>query len=138
MIEARNCTDARRWRQRSWWSAVLIAGVCLAAWPSGAQAQFNPFRSYKGPALTQEDKDLGQAAAVKLLTQDQAEVGKSEAWAGLKSGNSGAVSVQKAYQRQGMECRAVRSEVRYKNAATPPRTLDLNVCRIKTGERKLM
>jgi hypothetical protein len=112
MTEARNCRDAWLWRQRTLWSAVLISGAFLAALPSGAQAQINPFRTYKGPSLTQEDKALGQAAAVKLLTQDQAEVGKFEAWAGPKSGNSGTISVQKAYQRQGMDCRALRSEVR--------------------------
>jgi surface antigen len=115
----------------------LIFSVFLAAWPSDAGAQINTFRGYKGPVLSKEDLASGQAAANKLLTEDQAQVGKSEDWAGPTSGNTGSISVQKAFQRQGMECRTL-SEVRYKIASASPWTFNLNVCRIKTGEWKLM
>jgi hypothetical protein len=120
-------------------SAALLVGGCLSAWPTGAHAQINPFRGYKGPTLSKEDLASGRAAAAKLLTEDQAEVGKSEDWAGPTSGNTGSISVQKAFQRQGMECRGLRSEVRYKKAPTSsPKVLNLNVCRTKSGEWKLM
>jgi surface antigen len=92
-----------------------------------------------GRRLSKEDLASGQAAANKLLTEDQAQVGKTEDWAGPTSGNTGTISIQKAFQRQGMECRGLRSEVRYKKASTSsPRVLSLNVCRTKTGEWKLM
>jgi surface antigen len=138
MIDPRHVGDAWRSRGGSLLTVVFVAGVFLAVWPSGAQAQINPFRGYKGPTLTREDLASGQAAAGKLLTEDQGQVGKSEDWEGPSSGNSGKISVQKAFQRQGMECRTLRSEVRYKKTPTSNRTLTLNVCRIKSGEWKLM
>jgi hypothetical protein len=83
--------------------------------------------------------DSGQAAAGKLLNDDQAAMGKSEGWTGPTSGNTGTISVQKTFQRQGMDCRALRSEVHYKKTPNaPPRVFNLNVCRIKTGEWKVM
>lgn len=138
MTDPRHFRDARLSRQGSWKGVVLIFGIFLAAWPSGAGAQINPFRGYKGPTLSKEDLASGQAAANKLLTEDQAQVGKSEDWTGPTSGNTGTISVQKAFQRQGMECRTLRSEIRYKITSASPRTFHLNVCRIKTGEWKLM
>jgi hypothetical protein len=138
MTYPRNFTGIWLFGRGSWLIVVLIGGL-IAAWPSGADAQINPFRGYKGPTLSKEDLASGQAAANKLLTEDQAQVGKSEDWSGPTSGNRGSLSIQKAFQRQGMECRTLRSEVHYKKApASPPRTLNLNVCRTKAGEWKLM
>jgi surface antigen len=138
MTHSRHFKDAWLSLQGSWRGVVLIVSVFLAAWPSDAGAQINPFRGYKGPVLSKADLTSGQAAANKLLTEGQAQVGKSEDWSGPTSGNTGSISVQKAFQRQGMECRSLRSEVRYKITSASPRTFNLNVCRIKTGEWKLM
>jgi 17 kDa outer membrane surface antigen len=125
------------WRSRL--NAVLIVSGLLSAWSTGAHAQINPFRGYDGPTLSKEDLASGRAAAGKLLTEDQAEVGKTEDWAGPTSGNRGSISVQKIFRHQGMECRVLRSEVHYKKAATsPPRMLNLSVCHTKTGEWKLI
>src|SRR5947209_1385906 len=125
------------WRSRL--KAALIVGGLLSAWVTDAHAQINPFRGYRGPTLSKDDLASGRAAAGKLLTEDQAQVGKSEDWAGPTSGNTGSISVQRAFQKRGMECRVLRSEVRYKTApASSPRRLDFGVCRIKTGEWKLM
>jgi hypothetical protein len=135
----RNSIDAPLFGWGSRLSAVLIIGGLLSAWPTVSHAQINPFRGYKGPTLSKEDLASGQAAAARLLTEDQAQVGKSEDWAGPTSGNTGSISVQKAFQRQGMECRGLRSEVRYKEDSTSsPRVFNLNVCRTKAGEWKLM
>jgi hypothetical protein len=120
------------------WSVIILGGVILAAWPSGAHAQINPFRGYKGPTLSKEDYAAGNAAAQKLLTDDQAELGKSEPWTGPTSGNTGTITVEKSFRRQGMDCRALKSEVRYKKNPASPRTLNLNVCRLHSGEWKLM
>ena len=139
MTDPRKSTKDRLlgWASRS--GIILLAGGCLLAWPLGAHAQINPFRGYKGPTLTREDLAAGQAAAMKLLNDDQAEIGKSEDWAGPASGNSGSLSVQKAFQRQGMECRQLRSMVRYKRTPTAaPRVFSLNACRTPAGEWKLM
>lgn len=138
MVYLQNAMNAGLFGRGARLSAVFIVGGFLSVWPIGAHAQINPFRGYKGPVLSKEDLALGRAAAKKLLTEDQAQVGKSEDWAGPTSGNTGRISVQKAFQRQGMECRGLRSEVRYKQASAPSTVLNLNVCRIKTGEWKLM
>jgi hypothetical protein len=131
-------TQAGSPQRRSWMSMLLIAGILVTAWSSGSVAQINPFRGYKGPTLTKEDLAAGRTAAGKLLTEDQAEVGKSEDWAGPTSGNRGSFSVQKAFRRQGMDCRSLRSEVRYKNGPVQPRTFILDVCKLQSGEWKLL
>ncbi|WP_428492666.1 hypothetical protein [Rhodopila sp.] len=139
MIYPRNSIDARLIGWGSWLCAGVVVGGLLCAWPTGADAQINPFRGYKGPTLSKEDLASGRAAAEKLLTEDRAEVGKSEDWSGPTSGNSGSISVQKTFQRQGMECRGLRSEVRYKRASpSHQRVFNLNVCRTKTDEWKIM
>jgi hypothetical protein len=138
MIDRQHLADAWLSRLGSWRGVVILSSVFLTVWPSGARAQINPFRGYKGPTLSKEDLAIGQAAADKLLTADEAEIGRSEDWVGPTSGNTGSISVQKAFQRQGMECRTLRSEVRYRKTPAPPRTFSLNVCRLKSGEWKLM
>jgi hypothetical protein len=138
MIELRYTTAARLLDRKTWWCAFWVCTVLVAAWPSGAHAQINPFRGNKGPTLSKEDLGAGRAAADKLLTDDHGEVGKSEEWTGPTSGNHGTISVQRAFKRQGRDCRALRSDVRYKKIPGPPRTLNLDVCRLQTGEWKLM
>lgn len=125
------------------WGSRLIAFFVvvgsLSVWSTSVHAQINPFRGYRGPTLSKEDLASGRAAAGKLLNEDQAQVGKSEDWAGPTSGNTGSISVQKAFRRRGMECRGLRTEIRYKRALTSsPKVLNLDVCRIKTGEWKLV
>lgn len=131
--------SARRFDWAWQLGAVLVTGGCLLAWPTGAQAQINPFRGYRGPTLNKDDLDSGRAAAVKLLNDDEAQVGKSRDWAGPASGNTGSISVQRAFQRRGMECRALRTEIHYRKTPTsPPRVFNLDVCRTQAGEWKLM
>jgi hypothetical protein len=122
----------------SWWSALFIVGILMTAWSSAADAQINPFRGYRGPVLSKQDLAAGRAAAGKLLNEDHAEIGRSEDWTGPTSGNEGTITVQRAFKRQGMECRALRSEIRYKSNPAAPRTLNLDVCRIHNGEWKLL
>ncbi len=139
MTDSQNLTIHRYVRRCVWLCAVVIVGSLSFAWPGTAHAQINPFRGYKGPTLSKEDLASGRAAAAKLLTDDQAQVGKSEDWVGPTSGNTGHLSIERTFQRRGMQCRTLRSEVRYKRAPTsPPRVLNLNVCRIQSGEWKLM
>lgn len=114
--------------------AGATAVVCL--WSAGAHAQINPFRSYKGPVLTKADLEQGIQAADKLLKADEAKVGASETWTGPTSGNSGTLTVQKAFERKGSPCRSLRSVVDYKNGTK--RTWTLNVCRVANGDWKLV
>jgi surface antigen len=120
------------------WLAALIVGGLVFGGSVAAHAQINPFRGYKGPTLSKEDLAAGQAAAQKLLNDDQAQPGRSEDWAGPASGNTGTMTVQKAFKRQGMDCRQLRSEIRYKTAVpSSPRVFNLNVCHTHNGEWKL-
>ena len=139
MIDPQNFMKAPPLGWGSRLSAILIVVGALFAMPTGAYAQINPFQGYKGPMLSKEDLNSGRAAASKLLTEDEAQVGKSEDWVGPTSGNSGSIAVKRAFKQKEMECRALRSEIHYKKTpSSPPKVLNLNVCRIKTGEWKLM
>jgi surface antigen len=117
---------------------LVVCLLAVAAWPSVARAQINPFVGYKGPTLSKEDLAAGRAAAGKLLSDDHAEVGKSEDWSGASSGNQGSVTVLRAFKQRGLDCRALRSEVRYKASPAKPRTFSLNVCELKDGTWKIL
>jgi hypothetical protein len=143
MIDAQFSAEVRRsWRPSRWQAPPILAPMILAAlitvWASCADAQINPFRGYNGPTLSKEDLATGQAAAQKLLTEDEAQVGRSEQWMGKTSGNAGNISVQRAFKRQGMDCRALRMDIHYKDKPGAPRTFNLNVCRLQTGEWKIV
>jgi surface antigen len=115
---------------------LYVATAVLCFWSACAQAQINPFRSYKGPVLSKADLEQGRQAADKLLNSDAAKVGASETWTGPTSGNSGTLTVQGAFERHGTTCRSLRSVVNYK--AGTKRTWTLNVCRQANGEWKLV
>jgi len=117
---------------------ALVVGGLLSTWTIDAHAGIDPFRGYSGPRLSKEDIASGRAAAEKLLTEDQAQVGRSENWLGPTSGNTGTISVLHDFQKRGMKCRQLRSQVHYKTAPHAPRSLDFGVCRISTGEWKLL
>ena len=143
MVDAQFSAEVRRSRQLTRWQAPLILapwflGALITVWASCANAQINPFRGYNGPTLSKEDLATGRAATQKLLTEDEAQVGRSEHWSGKTSGNAGSISVERAFKRQGMECRALRMDVLYKDKPGTPRTFNLNVCRLQTGEWKIV
>ena len=111
--------------------AISALGIC-----SAAHAQINLFRGYKGPVLTKEDMDARSSAAQKLLNDDPASVGQAETWVGPKTGNQGTLTIRRVFERSGMPCRSVASEVTYKQTQTK-RAFTLTACRIATGEWKL-
>jgi hypothetical protein len=127
----------RTWSGRRNLSVRLVSVTAvLCLWSACAHAQINPFRGYKGPVLTKADLDQGRQAADRLLNADAAKVGASETWTGPTSGNSGTLTVQSTFERQGNTCRSLRSVVNYK--AGTKRNWTLNVCRLPNGEWKLV
>ena len=112
---------------------LIIVGVC---WAPSSNAQLNPFRGYRGPTLTKEDYDAASSAAQKLLQHEPAATGQAETWVGPQTGNQGTFTIRRVFQRSGMPCRAVASQVVYKQTQTK-REFNLTACRIATGEWKL-
>lgn len=112
-------------------TSVVLALLCSTSF---AQAQINPFQGYRGPTLTKSDLDAGTQAAGRLLGDNPKPVGTAEEWIGPESGNAGTLTIERAYHRQGHDCRAVRSRVTYK--AGSQRSFLLNACRV-AGQWKL-
>ena len=106
----------------------LILLAALACLPMSAHAQVNPFHGYRGPTLSRPDLDAGRQAAGRLLGADPKPVGATETWTGSTSGNSGVLTVERVYQRQGHECRAVRSRIIYRQGTE--RSFLLQACRV--------
>src|SRR5689334_4064172 len=109
----------------------LVAALALTAlaWHASAHAQINPFRGYKGPTLTREDRQAASSAAQTLLNREPASVGETETWTGPKTGNQGTFTIQRVFERSGMPCRTVVSQVVFKRTQTK-RAFDLTVCRV--------
>ena len=112
------------------WSscAALAAAVLLTFAASPATAQINPFRGYRGPVLTSADIQAGTEAADRLLAQKPAKVGASQFWVGAISGNTGTVTIERIFQQNDRECRALRAKIQYK--AGSARDWLLNVCQV--------
>lgn len=134
----RDLNTVRNKLRRGHGRVVLIAALafCAAAWVSTASAQINPFRSYKGPSLSREDLQAGQAAAQKLLDNDPASVGQAESWTVPSSGDQGTLTIHRVFERSGMPCRALASEVLVRRSQTR-RSYTLTVCRTADGAWKL-
>ncbi|MBV8095044.1 MAG: hypothetical protein JOY71_11230 [Acetobacteraceae bacterium] len=124
----------RRHYGRKIFLATSMVGA-LACGPS-VHAQINPFRGYRGPTLTREDLDAGSAAARKLLNREPASVGDTESWTAPNTGNRGTFTIQRVFERSGMPCRALASEVVHKRPQTK-RDFTLTYCRIASGEWRL-
>ncbi|HVZ09412.1 hypothetical protein [Rhodopila sp.] len=111
--------------------ALAACALLAAAWllaPGAAQAQINPFRSCRGPVLSQADRAAGREAAERLLAQPSPEVGASETWQGPTSGNGGSFTVERLFQQNGHDCRAVRASVHFKQGRE--RSFVLNACKV--------
>ncbi len=110
-------------------TGVCLLGVVVCSFPlHSAFAQINPFRNYSGPVLSKQDLAEGRQAAARLLDAPSPQVGTSEAWTNAASGNSGKLTIERIYQRNGNDCRAVRSLVHYKNGRE--RSLLLQACHV--------
>ena len=114
--------------------AALLVSAMAGAVP--AHAQINPFRSYSGPTLTKEDLSTGSAAFRSLLDKDPASIGEAQTWIDPKTGNQGKFTLRRIFERSGMPCRDVASEVIYEQTKTR-REFTLTACRVAGGEWKL-
>jgi len=108
--------------------ACLLAAVACSLPLHPAAAQINPFRNYSGPVLAKADIAAGREAAGRLLDAPSPQVGSSEEWTSPTSGNSGTLTIERLYQRDGNNCRAVRSLVHYKNGRE--RSFLLQTCNV--------
>lgn len=102
----------------------VATGAMLA---SPAMAQINPFRNYRGPVVSKADIEAARQAAARLLDAPSPQVGAWEPWNG-PTGNSGTLTIERVFRQRGLDCRAVQSDVRYRDGQT--RSLVLNACQV--------
>lgn len=118
--------------------AAVTFGLALALmveWPSSSHAQFVPFFGNMGPFLNQEDFTLADAAVHKLMDPQPAPLGTAVSWDNPVSGNSGILTMGRAYHKMGYDCRVVRWHDLFKKGTQ--RTVMLNTCHV-SGVWKLM
>ena len=112
-----------------------VAGLVFLLLATGAQAQVTPLFGNAGPFLNRADFDLADAAARKLLEPQPAAIGTVADWTDPASGNSGSLTMGRAYRKHGRDCRSVSWHDAFK--AGEKRTVALDTCRI-AGVWKLM
>ena len=115
--------------------SAFAAGFVLLLLATGAQAQIIPLFGNAGPFLNRADFEVADAAARKLLEPQPAAIGTIANWADPASGNSGTLTMGRAYQKDGHDCRTVSWHDLFKGGAE--RTVLLDTCRI-SGVWKLM
>lgn len=113
---------------------AVIAGVVLLGMPSLGQAQFTSALGWKSPMLNRTDLALANAAAQKLLNPRPAPLGTTTTWSNSASGNSGTLTMGRAFQKGSHDCRTVSWHDVFRRGGT--RTLMLDTCRI-SGRWKL-
>lgn len=116
-------------------SSVVAATAFLVCTSTGVQAQYAGFFGTQGPFLNRADLAQADLAAQRLLSLRPAVLGTSAAWAEPGSGNSGTLTLQRAYQSRGRDCRTVRRHDDFKPGAE--RTLPLDTCLVG-GRWRLM
>ncbi len=114
---------------------MLAATAFLLCASASAQAQITGFFGAQGPFLDKADLVQADQAARRLLRPRPAALGTSAAWAEPTSGDSGVLTLQRAYQSHGRDCRTVQWHDDFKSGAE--RTLLLNTCLVG-GRWRLM
>ena len=84
-------------------------------------------------ALTGAFRACHDDAMADLLNAPSPQVGSSEQWTDKASGNSGTLTIERLYQRDGHDRRAVRSLVHYRNGRE--RSFLLQTCRVNGNWR---
>ena len=107
-------------------SRVIVAALVLLGTGASARAQITGFFGDQGPFLDRADLVQADNAARRLLRPRPAAVGASETWAEPSSGDSGTLTVQRAYQSHGRDCRAVQWHDVFKSGAD--RSVLLQTC----------
>ncbi len=105
---------------------LLLDGLVLLGSGAGARAQVTGFFGDQGPFLDRADLVQADNAARRLLRPHPAAVGVSETWAEPSSGDSGTLTVQRAYQSKGRDCREVQWHDVFKSGAD--RSVLLQTC----------
>lgn len=109
-------------------TATLVRTLPLALLLIGgaAHGEAMGFLGTPGPFLDRADLVQADAAAQRLLHPQPAALGTTEAWAEPGSGDSGTLTMERAYRSKGRDCRGVRWHDLFKSGAE--RTLHLNTC----------
>jgi hypothetical protein len=116
-------------------SAIVLCLYSLG-WPTISSAQVNPFQT-GATGLRGDDWKLMSAAASRLYQQDVVAEGTTGQWSNPKTGDSGAVTVLRSFERNGMACRKVRYDIRVR-ARSGQRSYTVNWCKTASGEWKMV
>jgi surface antigen len=113
---------------------TIAALVAMGAAP-GAHTQANGFFGDKGPFLDRADLVLADQAAIRLLRPQPAAIGTTETWAEPTSGDSGTLTMERAYRSKGRDCRTVGWHDVFKSGVE--RNFHLDTCLV-AGRWRLM
>lgn len=112
--------------------AALAACVLLA---TTAQAQINPFRSYRGRGLSPEDNRLLFESIARLNAAEPSRAGRSETWSNPQTKSSGTSTILRVFHSGGMACHLVRHHI-VAAGHQPGSNYHLTWCRTPGGEWK--
>jgi len=118
---------------------VTLSLSMMVAMGTSAQAQrnpLNPFGPGRGPRLNNDDFQLLDDSAARLLNKTNLAPGQEESWSNPTTGSSGTVTVTRSFARHGLNCQALRYRVSLKTVATP-RIYDLDWCKTEKGEWRI-
>ncbi len=112
--------------------AVLAVLCGMAAHLPPARAQLDIFGTFANN-LTPEDVAMMKETSASLYQDDDLALTTTKRWANAKSGNSGAVTLIKRYEYQGMQCRTIKHSITEKNQDHSS-TLNFERCKTPSGE----
>ena len=122
-------------RGRGLAGAVMVS--CCALGIAGAAAQISPFRAGpNAPRLGAGDMDMIWRSADALNADPAAQPGASRAWHNPRTQDSGTVTLQRRFVRQGLPCHALHYTVSVRTEPTP-RRYDVIWCRTQAGAWKI-
>ena len=114
---------------------LAIAALLMLGTGTGAHAQVTGLFGDQGPFLDRADLVLADQAARRLLLPHPAAIGTAETWAEPASGDSGTLTMERAYRSKGRDCRTVGWHDVFKSGAD--RNFHLDTCLV-AGRWRLM
>ncbi len=114
---------------------LAVAALLAMGAATGAHAQIFGFFGDNGPYLDRADLILADQAATRLLRPQPAALGMTETWAEPTSGDSGTLTMERAYRSKGRDCRTVGWHDVFKSGAE--RNFHLDTCLV-AGRWRLM
>lgn len=112
--------------------AIIAIPFAMGVFSPKTYAQLDIFGAFAND-LTPGDITMMKDTSAALYTDDRVSLSTTMRWANPKSGNSGAATLIRRYEYEGMKCRTIRHSIKEQRRDRPS-ALNFDRCKTPSGE----